>query len=134
MKQQIAIIFGTFKYIGILVFYKNSPTEFYYQIKQKNSFGRIVYSADVKNGVIYNEYDSESLQIVNLNNGNFLYENYCYSCHNPKKESIGISVLKMKQIPINYFLKYFYSESAHKTIPKIKENELKSIHLYINSW
>lgn len=116
-----------------LIFYNNGRTNFNYEIKQKNSSGKIVYSADVKNGKILNEYDYEILQNINTDNGNFLYENYCLNCHNYSKEGISKSLLQMRNIELKTFIQK-YKNDSHKMIPRLTENEFESICLFINKY
>lgn len=117
-----------------LVIYKNTKTEFYYQIKQKNSSGKIVYFAEIRNGEVFDEYDYETLQSINIDNGNFLYKNYCFNCHNYNKEGIAKSLLQMRNIEMERFIKQYNNKIFHDSLPKNNNNELKSIYKYMKSF
>ncbi|ABQ03642.1 cytochrome c [Flavobacterium johnsoniae] len=114
-----------------LIFYKNDKNEFDYEIKQKNSLGKIVYSAEMRNGKVLKEFDYEILQNINIDNGRFMYENYCVNCHNYKKEGVSKPLLKLKNIEVSKFIKK-YKNVSHENVPKLNDNELKSVILFIN--
>ena len=80
------------------------------------------------------EFDFFKFEEINLENGSFLYRNYCNYCHLNTKDFIGKSLLKMSKLNKKNIISEYESHINHDSLPKLTKNQILSIVRYIEKY
>jgi len=114
-----------------IIYLSNNDSVLHYQMTVRNSKKQIIYFCECKNGIILREYDFFKFEEVNLENGSFLYQNYCKYCHLNTKDFIGKSLLKMSKLDKEVVINKYNLQIDHDTLPKLTKKQILSIVKYI---
>jgi len=112
---------------------EDSDTVFRYEMTVRNSSKQIVYFCEYKNGLILKEFDFFIFKGTSIENGSFLYRNYCFYCHIYNKSSIGQSKRKMSKLSKENIISGYLYSKEHDSIPQLTKIQLLALVKYIRT-